>query len=362
MRAAAWAAVILAVLPVGASLAAQGTLSESARQLTAPPVATFSIVARDSETGDLGVAVQSKYFAVGSVVPHARAGTGALATQARGNPLHGRDGLALLREGWSPARVIESLTAADPQRRERQIGIVDPQGRAASYTGEDCLPWAGGLTGPNYAVQGNVLAGPHVVEAMATAFENGSGDLATRMVRALAAGQAAGGDIRGRQSAAVLVVREGAGYLGLTDRHIDLHVEDHPTPIVELRRLLDIRLSHLALEEAGAQLSALDPSDPSAHAGRLQAARNHVETALRLNARDDHALWLLAQIHLSLGEPEAASAAARQALLINPSWRHLPPETRRALGVTDETIAALRETAAFRRLWHSLAPAQELAQ
>ncbi len=224
--------------------------AESTSGSAADYIATFSIVARDPVTGDLGVGVHSKYFAVGSVVPHARANVGVLATQARGNILYGPKGLDLMGAEQSPEQVLEQLLQDDPQRDERQVGMVDAQGRAASYTGSKALAWAGGRTGENYAVQGNVLAGPEVVDAMAVAFETARGDLASRLVIALAAGQAAGGDLRGRQSASVLVVRAGGGYMGVSDRYVDLHVEDHPAPIRELLRLLDIRLAQLAVEES----------------------------------------------------------------------------------------------------------------
>ncbi len=201
---------------------------------------TFSIVARDPETGDLGVAVQSKFLAVGAVVPYARAGVGAVATQSYANLLYGPEGLALLEQGLSPEEVIARLTAADPDARLRQVGIVDAQGRAAAFTGEGCFAWAGHRVGENVAVQGNILVGPETVDAMYETFLATRGDLATRLVAALAAGQEAGGDRRGQQSAALLVVREGGSYGGFTDRYIDLRVDDHPRPIDELARLLDL--------------------------------------------------------------------------------------------------------------------------
>ncbi len=201
---------------------------------------TFSIVARDPETGDLGVAVQSKFLAVGAVVPYARAGVGAVATQSYANLLYGPEGLALLEQGLSPEEVIARLTAADPDARLRQVGIVDAQGRAAAFTGEGCFAWAGHRVGENVAAQGNILVGPETVDAMYETFLATRGDLATRLVAALAAGQEAGGDRRGQQSAALLVVREGGSYGGFTDRYIDLRVDDHPRPIDELARLLDL--------------------------------------------------------------------------------------------------------------------------
>ncbi len=204
-----------------------------------PPVATFSIVAVDRETGEIGVAVQSRVVGVGAIVPWARAGVGAVATQALANVRYGPVGLAILELGSTPEQAVEMLTRADPGRGERQVGIVDATGAAATYTGEDCLDWAGGRVGDGYAVQGNILAGEPVITAMAAAFEESGGVLAERLLAALEAGQAAGGDKRGRQSAALLVVREGWGYAGLNDRFRDLRVDEHPDPIAELRRVYE---------------------------------------------------------------------------------------------------------------------------
>ncbi len=203
-----------------------------------PVLSTFSIVALDPRTGDLGVAVQSKFLAVGAVVPWARAGVGAIATQSYANLSYGPEGLRLLAEGRPAAEVLEALVGADEERALRQVGIVDARGRAAAYTGEACFPWAGHIVGEKFACQGNILVGEATVREMARAFRRSRGELAERLVAALAAGQAAGGDRRGRQSAALLVVREGGSYGGYLDRYIDLRVDDHPHPIQELERLL----------------------------------------------------------------------------------------------------------------------------
>ncbi len=210
----------------------------------APLVATFSIVGFDPGTGDLGVAVQSKFFGVGSVVPWAKAGVGAIATQSRANVNYGPDGLALLQAGTNAAEALKQLTGADAKSAIRQAGIVDARGNAASFTGTNCQPWAGHREGKHFCVQGNILAGPEVVDEMAKAFEaarkvEGS-ELADWLVAALEAGQKAGGDKRGQQSAALLVVRDKAGYDRANDRFIDLRVEDHPEPIKELARLLEM--------------------------------------------------------------------------------------------------------------------------
>jgi uncharacterized Ntn-hydrolase superfamily protein len=201
-------------------------------------VATYSIVACDLDAGQWGVAVQSKFLAVGSVVPWAEPRVGAIATQSSANPRYGPDGLALLREGRSAKEVVELLTAADDGRAERQVGVVDAQGRAATFTGEACHDWAGGRTGNGYAAQGNILLSQETVDALAVTFEqNGHLSLAERLVECLAAAQAAGGDRRGQQSASLLIVEKDAGYANLSDVVVDLRIDDHELPIVELRRL-----------------------------------------------------------------------------------------------------------------------------
>jgi uncharacterized Ntn-hydrolase superfamily protein len=205
----------------------------------AQPV-TYSIVAHDSVTGDLGVAVQSRFLAVGAVVPWARAGVGAVATQAYGHPGYGPGGLELLAGGAEASVVLDSLTRDDPLREERQVGIVGRSGRAATFTGRGCYAWAGGRTGPGFAAQGNILAGPAVVDGLAETFVGGGRPFPELLVACLAVAEAAGGDRRGRQSAALLVVREGGGYGGYNDRWIDLRVDDHPAPIEELARLLEM--------------------------------------------------------------------------------------------------------------------------
>jgi uncharacterized Ntn-hydrolase superfamily protein len=206
---------------------------------------TFSIAAWDPETGDLGIAVQSKFLAVGAVVPWARADVGAIATQAWANTSFGPEGLVLMSAGSSAQEAVDRLVALDPDAEHRQVGAVDAHGQAATFTGPECMPWAGGRTGPGYACQGNILIGQATVAAMAETFERTPGGLWDRLLAALEAGQAAGGDSRGQQSAALLVVREGGGYAGRNDRFIDLRVDDHPAPIDELRRLLDLHKLYL---------------------------------------------------------------------------------------------------------------------
>ena len=201
-------------------------------------VATYSIAACDLDARQWGVATQSKFLAVGSVVPWAEAGVGAVATQAFANPRYGPEGLALLRDGRSAEEVVAKLTAEDEGRDHRQLGVVDAKGGSATYTGAECFAWAGGKSGPCYAAQGNILVSGETVEAIATTFEATAGRrLAERLIDCLAAGQAAGGDSRGQQAAALVVVEKEGGYANLSDTAVDLRVDDHEQPIEELRRL-----------------------------------------------------------------------------------------------------------------------------
>jgi len=228
----------------GQGLAALAVAPAALAKPTTEPVATFSIVGFDPLTGDLGVAVQSKFFAVGSVVPWAKAGVGAIATQSYANVQYGPEGLDRLAKGKSARETVETLTSADGNKQRRQLGIVDAKGNSASFTGSGCHPWAGHIEKPNFCAQGNILTGKEVVDAMASSFEQlqkqAKGGLCDWLANALMAGQNAGGDSRGRQSAALLVVRKKGGYGGGNDRFIDLRVDDHKTPIVELRRLLQL--------------------------------------------------------------------------------------------------------------------------
>jgi uncharacterized Ntn-hydrolase superfamily protein len=213
------------------------------------PIATFSIAAYDAKSEAWGVAVQSKFLAVGAVVPWAQAGAGAVATQSYANVTYGPRGLKLMAEGMDATGVITRLTADDEQREQRQVGVVDAMGRAAAFTGSACYEWAGHHVGDGYCCQGNILI-PGTIEAMAAGYEaaqQGDGELADWLVAALRAAQDAGGDRRGRQSAAVLVVREGAGYGGNNDRYLDLRVDDDPFPIEELSKLL--QMHHLYFQK-----------------------------------------------------------------------------------------------------------------
>ncbi|HSO93877.1 MAG TPA: DUF1028 domain-containing protein, partial [Candidatus Dormibacteraeota bacterium] len=204
------------------------------------PVRTFSIVAADPSTGECGVAVASKFLAAGAVVPWARAGVGAIATQSHANVSYGPNGLALLTEGVAPELVLARLTADDADREKRQVGIVDMRGGSATFSGRECFSWYGGLTAPGVAVQGNILVSEATVRAMLETFQATGGALAWRLLAALRAGDRAGGDRRGKQSAALLVVRPGGGYGGLNDRYLDLRVDEHAQPVDELERISGI--------------------------------------------------------------------------------------------------------------------------
>ncbi len=210
-------------------------------------LSTYSIVAFDAAMGEFGIAVQSRAFRAGAVVPHAKANTGAIATQAMSNLSYGPKGLALLEQGLSAPAVLKRLTEEDEQREHRQLAIIDAQGRIAQHTGKECLPWAGHQSGQNWAAQGNILMGQEVIAAMGEAFERTEGILAEKLMAALEAAQAAGGDRRGQQAGGILVVRANAYFDGAYDRLVDIRTDDHPEPLKELRRLLEMALPSVHL-------------------------------------------------------------------------------------------------------------------
>jgi uncharacterized Ntn-hydrolase superfamily protein len=255
---------------------------------------TYSIVAYDAAAKEWGVATQSKFLAVGAVVPWAQANAGAIATQSYANTSFGPQGLALLSAGLSAQETLDRLLAADEGREHRQVGVIDQQGGAATFTGKDCHAWAGGLIGNGYAVQGNILVGEETVKAIARGFDAASGELADRLVTALAAGQAAGGDRRGQQSAAVLVVRERGGYAGFNDRYLDLRVDDDSRPIARLQQILELHHLYFAKPDP----ATLIPID-AALARELQ----------RLAQRSGHYRGAMT------GEYDAATRAAVEALI-----------------------------------------------
>lgn len=274
---------------------------------------TFSIVAFDPSTRDLGIAVHSRYFSVGSVVPWAEAGVGAVATQSFVNVSYGPRGLQLLREGLTVNEVIERLTIQDEARDYRQVGIVDSKGNVAVFTGKKCLKWAGSKTGKNYVALGNILAGEKVVNNMSKGFESMNGDLAGKLIAALEGGDEAGGDIRGRQSASLLVVRKDGGRGGYGDRYIDLRVEDHLNPIIELRRLLNLSRVYYLIDESEDKLTV----------GELETALAIIKKAISLNHNIDEAYVDLALISLKLKRKEEAVKALKEAVRINPKLKQL---------------------------------------
>jgi len=251
-----------AALPAASGVAAPGQLR---------PVHTYSIVARDPDTGQLGVAVQSHWFAVGSLVPWAQAGVGAVATQSFIDVRYGVEGLQLMAQGLPAETALKRLLAADPNPAVRQIGMIDAGGRIAQHTGDNCIQHAGHLAGKGFAVQANLMAVEGVPQAMAQAYEGAQGPLAERLLAALEAAQALGGDLRGKQSAAIRVVRGSPGKHSWEDTLVDLHVEDHPTPLLELRRLLRLHTAYRLMNLGDHALEADDIEGALAHYGQAEA-------------------------------------------------------------------------------------------
>ena len=285
--------------------------------LASPPSpSTFSIAAADPEAGEVGVAVASRFFAVGTVVPFAKAGVGAVATQSFANTTYGPRGLELLERGVAPDEIVKILTRGDDGREQRQLGVVSAAGASATYSGTKCNAWAGGRSGPNYAVQGNILAGEAVVTSMEKAFLDSKGKpLAERLYAAIVAGDAAGGDARGRQSMALVVVRAKGGYGGFTDRAIDLRVDDHADPIVEMGRLLGIGLVNDLWNRGWTAFTEK----------KFEEARKYQELAATMAEKQPavlpEVLYDLAVIRLAAGDKENARKALDRALVLNPKLK-----------------------------------------
>jgi len=307
-------------------------LSAVCAQAESPKGGTFSIVAFDPVNQDWGVAVASKFFAVGSVVPWAKAGVGAIATQAFANTSFGPRGLLILEQGADAGAALKILVASDTGRAQRQLGIVDAKGNVATYTGEKCNAWAGGVEGVNFVCQGNILAGEKVIKAMAKAFETGKGELAERLLAALEAGDAAGGDSRGRQSAAILVVRPGGGYGGWDDRYLDIRVDDDPQPIKGLRRMM----------ETGLTMAALNRASGLRMQGKLDQAVAAMEKAVERYPKSGEC-WYDYACYLSLsGNKVEALAALKKALVLTPKSV--------TMAKTDTDLDPLRKEPEFRKL------------
>jgi uncharacterized Ntn-hydrolase superfamily protein len=302
----------LRLLTAFAACLAAGTAGAALR-----PVHTYSIVARDPATGEMGVAVQSHWFSVGTVVTWAEAGVGAIATQSFAEPAYGPRGLDLMRTGLSAEDALRALLEADSGREVRQVAFLDASGRVAAHTGTKCIEWAGHRTGAGYSVQANLMRNDRVVPAMAEAFEKSEGMLAERLVAALEAGERAGGDIRGSQSAALLVVpAEGTGRLW-ADRLVDIRVEDHADPVGEIRRLLTV---HRAYEH-------MNRGDAAMEKGDLADARAEYETAARLVPDNPEMLFWYAVTLATSGALEESLPIFRRVFQADESWR----ETTRRL-------------------------------
>lgn len=276
-----------------------------------PPVSTFSIVAIDPQNGDLGVAVASRYFSVGSVVPWAMAGVGTVATQADVNVGYGQQAIDLLRQGLTAPEVLKKLLADDtfPGKDGRQIAIVDAKGNVAAYTASHAPNWAGDRQGKTWSAQGNILVGPQVPEAMGKAFEGTQGELAEKLYAALKAGDAAGGDSRGRQSASMLVVRKGGGRNTNNDRYVYINVDDNPDPFKELRRLLDLNLAYNYGDQT---FKAID-------AGNMQAARGAAQKAVAYSPNSFGSHMRLAFLNYLVGDKAASLDEFGKAKTLNPS-------------------------------------------
>src|SRR5690606_4738822 len=295
-------------------------------------IATFSIVARDPETGELGVAVQSRAFRAAAIVTYAKAGVGAIATQAAANQSYGPEGLALLEQGLSPEEVVRRLTEADEGRDRRQLAIIDAQGRGAAHTGSGTSDWAGHVIGENYSAQGNILAGEAVVREMARAFEETEGVLAARRMAALDAGEAAGGDARGKQSGGILIVKPIGDSGRTTDRWVDVRVDDHVEPFVEIRRLMSMQVSR---NQAGL-------AQDYAAQGRLEDAIRAQRKAVALAPERDQYLFQLAELLASAGEDGMALGTLSLAIDRNPRWRQEAMES--------EAFRTLRSNARFAQI------------
>lgn len=295
-------------------------------------IATFSIVARDPQTGELGVGVQSRAFRAAAIVSYAKAGVGAIATQASANQSYGPEGLALLEQGMSPDEVVRRLTEADQGRDRRQLAVIDAEGRVRAFTGSGTSSWAGHIEGENYSVQGNILASEDVVRAMARAFEETEGVLAERLMAALDAGEAAGGDARGKQSGGILVVRPIGDSGRTTDRWVDVRVDDHVEPFVEIRRLMNMQVSR---NQAGL-------ATEHAAAGRLEEAMRAQRKAVALAPEQAGYLFTLAELQARAGR--SAHALATLTLAVDRDGG------LRARALASEAFAGLRGDPDFRAL------------
>ncbi|MFN2446766.1 MAG: DUF1028 domain-containing protein [Vicinamibacterales bacterium] len=305
---------VLALVIWSVGFAAPG----SGQEYDPDALGTFSIIARDPGTGELGMGVQSKAFAAGNRAMTIKGGLVVIAHQASANPMYGGLGVELLGRGMSPQQALDLMVRADEGRDNRQVAILDMQGRTAAWTGAGANDWKGHKCGANYCAQGNILVGAEVVDAMARSFESSSGPLGERLMAALDAAQAAGGDARGMQSGALVIARPLAGSGGFSDRVIDIRVDDHKTPLVELRRLLNMMRSAQLLTEA----------NRLATEGNLEAAAAAAQKAADVSPENDNAWVALASMHLRAGRKPVALDALQRAVELNPANKRQLPKNR----------------------------------
>lgn len=341
---------LLLALVLGATVHAQDV--RPAKTVAAGPdpwFGTFSIIAFDPATNEFGVGVQSRAFGAGAAVPYAKAGVGAVATQASANRLYGPKAIALLEQGLSPEEVVKRITDEDPGRDTRQVAVIDAKGRSAVYTGKRVIDrnsdpkdlvhlggYAGHVTGENFSVQGNTLASRAVVEAMAEAYRNGKGSMAERLMAALDAGQSKGGDTRGMQSAGLLVVKPiPPGSDSTVERIVDVRVDDSPEPFKELRRLMNMTL--------GVPQRLLTSAADLSKAGKHQEAVAEAKQALAINPRNEQAIYALAKIYAASGDSKAALEQLSMAIARQPrQWK--------AEAANDPAFEKLRSLPAFQQL------------
>jgi uncharacterized Ntn-hydrolase superfamily protein len=294
-------------------MAAPMARAQTPEELDPNYLATYSIIALDPETGELGIGVQSKAFAAGNRAQHIRGGVAAIAHQAAANPMYGAMGVELLQRGYSPQEAVDMLVAADEGRDRRQVAIIDMEGRTAAWTGTSTNAWAGHRCGVNYCAQGNILSGPEVVDALAASFEASSGRLEYRLMDALDAAEAAGGDARGKQSGGVFVYGPDGQF---SDMVVDIRVDDHREPLAELRRLLDLRRSGQLVAESNQHLDA----------GDLQGALEQAQAAAALSPENDRAWVQVARIHVELDQRVQALEALAEAIGLESRLRLRLPE------------------------------------
>lgn len=295
-------------------------------------IATFSIVGRDPATGELGVAVASRFFAVGAVVPWAKADIGAVATQSYANTSFGWNGLDLLSKGMTPEEALKELLSKDDNPETRQVGIVAADGKSVTYSGSKCNAWAGGRNGANYAIQGNILTGEDVVTSMEKVFLNTKGTLADRLYAALCAGDKAGGDSRGKQSAALIIVKKDAGYGGYNDRAIDIRVDDNPDPFKELGRLLNYAQMNYSWNTAWTLFTQK----------KFTEALPPMEHAVTLSPENPELLYDAAVINLSAGKKDVSLQMLEKALKLNPKLKKQ--------AANDNDLADLKDDAKYKEL------------